>query len=119
VQEVQGVQGVQGVQRVTSSVEPSCTLSVVDTPKSKAAEGAAATRSVTLLPPPAAWLGEPVDLVDQSGDRSNGHAEPILVENRPEHLVVILAVAKERTTQHAFLHGADLPERAVAAAVLD
>ena len=44
---------------------------------------------------------------------------PVLVENRPEHLVEILAVLEERLAQHALLHGADLPQRAVAAAVLE
>ena len=33
------------------------------------------------------------------------------------HTVEILAVAEERLAQHTFLHGADLDERAVAAAV--
>src|SRR5437867_5040275 len=44
---------------------------------------------------------------------------PVLVQNRPEHLVQIFPVLEERLAQHALLNGADLTERAVAAAVAD
>src|SRR5207237_6890994 len=42
---------------------------------------------------------------------------PILVENRPQRLIEILAVLQERFAEQAFLHRADLSQRAVAAAV--
>ena len=42
---------------------------------------------------------------------------PVVREDAPQHLIVKLAMAKERTAQQAFLHCADLAERAVAAAV--
>src|SRR5688572_26662131 len=42
---------------------------------------------------------------------------PVLRENAPQDLVVILAVAKERATEHAFLHRAQLAQRAVTAPV--
>src|SRR4051812_24076469 len=44
---------------------------------------------------------------------------PILVEDGPQGLVEVLAVAQERLAQDALLDGADLPQRAVAAAVGD
>src|SRR5450759_2352684 len=44
---------------------------------------------------------------------------PILVQNRPEGLVEIFAVAEERLAQDAFLHRANLPQGAVAATVED
>ena len=44
---------------------------------------------------------------------------PVLVENRPQRLIQVLAVLQERLAKDAFLHGADLPQRAVAAAVAD
>src|SRR5262245_23528994 len=44
-------------------------------------------------------------------------AMPVLREHRPHHLVVVLAAPDERAPQNAFLNGADLAERAVAAAV--
>src|SRR4029077_6609268 len=46
-------------------------------------------------------------------------AAPILCENREEHLVEILTLLFERLAEDAFLHGAHLSQRAVAAAVLD
>src|SRR4030095_15342530 len=44
---------------------------------------------------------------------------PVFVENRPQRLVEILAVAQERLPQDPFLDRADLPQRAVAATVRD
>ena len=44
--------------------------------------------------------------------------QPFVLQDGPERLVQILAVPDERPAQHAFLHGAELPQRAVAAAVL-
>ena len=43
---------------------------------------------------------------------------PVLFEHRPEHLVEVFAAAADRSPQDAFLHGAQLAKRAVAAAVL-
>src|SRR3954465_11507542 len=48
-----------------------------------------------------------------------GSRLPVLVENRPQHLVEVLTVLQERLPQYAFLHRAHLAERAVAAAVTD
>ena len=42
-----------------------------------------------------------------------------LPRDRPQRLIEILAVPQERSTQHAFLHGAQLSERAVAASVAE
>src|SRR5207245_10293531 len=44
---------------------------------------------------------------------------PVFVDDRPEHLIQVLAVLEERSPEHAFLHGADLSRRAIAAAVPD
>src|ERR1043165_377780 len=44
---------------------------------------------------------------------------PILVQDRPQCLVEVLAVAEERLAQDAFLHRADLAQRAVAPPVED
>src|SRR5262245_42860121 len=62
----------------------------------------------------------PGDLMNQTarGDRTGFSTEPVFVEDRPQRLVEILAVLEERPPQHAFLHGADLAKRAVAASVL-
>src|SRR5262247_4078057 len=46
-------------------------------------------------------------------------ALPVLGQEGPERLIEILAAPAERSSQHRFLHGADLLERAVAAAVLE
>src|SRR4029453_18560606 len=46
-------------------------------------------------------------------------SSPVLVEDGPQRLVEILAVAEERLAQDAFLHRANLPQRAVAATVED
>src|SRR5207249_2526118 len=43
---------------------------------------------------------------------------PILFQDRPEHLIEILAAATHRAPQDAFLHGAELAQRAVPASVL-
>src|SRR6266571_1395329 len=43
---------------------------------------------------------------------------PVFLQERPEDLVEVLAVAAHRAPEDPFLHGADLPERAVGAAVL-
>ena len=43
---------------------------------------------------------------------------PVFLEHRPEHLVEIFAAAADRAAQHAFLHRAELAQRAVGAAVL-
>ena len=43
---------------------------------------------------------------------------PVFIENGPQRLIVILAAAKERFSQNTLLNRADLPERAVAPAVL-
>src|SRR3989442_2715945 len=45
--------------------------------------------------------------------------QPILVENRPQHLIQLLAIPHERLTKNPFLHRADLLQRAVAATVPD
>ena len=44
---------------------------------------------------------------------------PVLVQDRPQRLVEVFAVAEERLAQDAFLHRADLAQRAVAATVRD
>src|SRR5438552_3340535 len=44
---------------------------------------------------------------------------PILLEQRPQHLIDVLAVAAGRPPQNALFDGAELPERGVAAAVLE
>src|SRR3954454_14388060 len=44
---------------------------------------------------------------------------PILVEDRPQRLIEVLAVLLERLAKHPFLHRTELAERAVAAAVAD
>src|SRR4051812_22325277 len=43
---------------------------------------------------------------------------PVLVENRPERLIEILAVLEERLAEQPFLDGADFSQRAVPAPVL-
>src|SRR3954452_24278896 len=43
---------------------------------------------------------------------------PVARQNRVEVLIEILAVLEERFPEQALLHGAEFPERAVAAAVL-
>src|SRR5207249_10696669 len=43
--------------------------------------------------------------------------QPILVENRPQHLIHLFAIPHERLPKDPFFHGADLLQRAVAAAV--
>lgn len=45
--------------------------------------------------------------------------EPFVPQYRPQRLVQLLAVSKERPPQHPFLHGTQLPQRAVAAFVLE
>src|SRR3954462_2690921 len=44
---------------------------------------------------------------------------PVLGENRPQRLIQVLAVLQEGLAKDAFLHCADLAERAVAAPVAD
>src|SRR5262245_42242910 len=44
---------------------------------------------------------------------------PVLVENRPQRLIEILAVLQERPAEQPFLHRTDLPKRAVPASVVD
>src|SRR3954469_7913858 len=44
---------------------------------------------------------------------------PVLGENRPQSLIQVLAVLQEGLAKDAFLHCADLAERAVAAPVAD
>src|SRR5438128_12527005 len=44
---------------------------------------------------------------------------PIFVEDGPQNLVEVFAVAQERFSEDTLLNGADLPQCAVAAAVLD
>src|SRR3954447_19222371 len=56
-------------------------------------------------------------LVDDSGSAADRGASPVLRENRPERLIEVLAVAQERLAQDALARRADLPQRAVAAAV--
>src|SRR5579864_919476 len=51
----------------------------------------------------------------RAGRRADG--APVVFENRPERLVVVLAIPIERPPQHPFLDGAKLPERAVASTV--
>src|SRR5688572_22298677 len=43
---------------------------------------------------------------------------PVFLQDRPEHLVVILVAAAKRAPEHTFLSCAKLFERAVAASVL-
>src|ERR1044071_4798467 len=43
---------------------------------------------------------------------------PVAVEDRPQHLVVVLPVPEERSPQHTFRGSAELAEGAIAAAVL-
>src|SRR5581483_7620606 len=44
--------------------------------------------------------------------------EPVLSHDRPHHLVEELTVLEQRSAEDAFLHGAELAQRAVAAGVL-
>src|SRR3954471_3829091 len=44
---------------------------------------------------------------------------PILVEDRPQRLIQVLAVLLERLAKYPFLHRTELAERAVAAAIAD
>ena len=44
---------------------------------------------------------------------------PVVLADRPDHLIVIDAVAQERSAQDGFAGGAQLLQRAVAAAVAD
>src|SRR4051794_40863318 len=46
-------------------------------------------------------------------------SSPVFVENRPQRLVEILAIAQERLPQDAFLQRTHLAERAVAATIRD
>src|SRR5919202_1366123 len=57
------------------------------------------------------------DSVQSDGLFPHDFALPVLVENRPEDLVEVLAVAEKRLSQDAFLNRAHLLERAVSAAV--
>ncbi len=53
------------------------------------------------------------------GNAMHPFETPVSRENRPEHLVVVLAVAQKRLTQDAFLHGPEGPQGAVAATIRD
>src|SRR5213079_2983141 len=46
-------------------------------------------------------------------------SSPVFVENRPQRLVEILAIAQERLPQDTFLQRTNLTERAVAATIRD
>src|SRR5947208_16944375 len=43
---------------------------------------------------------------------------PVFLQDRPQHLIEVLGAAADRFTQHAFLHRAELAQRAVGPAVL-
>src|ERR1043166_7181537 len=57
--------------------------------------------------------------VDDGGSPTQLRASPVLGEDRPERLIEVLAVAQEGLAQDPLARGADLPQRAVAAAVQD
>src|SRR5438876_10492063 len=44
---------------------------------------------------------------------------PVLLQQRPEHLIDVVAVPANRAAQNPFLDGAELPQRRVAATVLE
>src|SRR5712691_8347577 len=58
-------------------------------------------------------------LMNDAGRADRPDLAPRFGEDRPVGLIQIDAVAQERAAKHRFLHGAQLLERAVAAAVLD
>src|SRR5262249_17902766 len=55
--------------------------------------------------------------VHPDGALPRGFCSPVFVENGPQHLVEVLTVAVERLPEDSLLNGANLPERAVPAAV--
>src|SRR5947208_6804075 len=52
------------------------------------------------------------------GGRGDPMFPPIFFQQRPQHLIDVLAVPADRAAQNPFLDGAELPERGVAATVL-
>ena len=56
-------------------------------------------------------------LMDQVGAPDSLRLEPVFRGDRPQALIEILPIFQERSTQHALLYGADLPERSAATPV--
>src|SRR6476646_12083759 len=56
---------------------------------------------------------------DRPAERRHALSTPVGVEQRVERLIEVPSVAEERPAQNAFLHRAQLLQRAVAAAVQD
>src|SRR5579871_3122449 len=54
---------------------------------------------------------------DKRGGQAGAVRAPFGLENRVQRLIEALAATDERLAEYAFLHGADLQQRAVAAAV--
>jgi hypothetical protein len=59
------------------------------------------------------------ELMDDSDTGDGTAAVPFLEKNRPQPLVVVFPVVKERAPQLAFAHGAHFSKGAIATAVLD
>src|SRR5205807_5263098 len=73
-----------------------------------------------MLPVPGrAALSGPRVLVNDARRAHRPNLAPGGDENRPAGLIHVDAVAQERAAKHGFLNGAELLQRAVAAAVLD
>src|SRR5438093_8773701 len=53
-----------------------------------------------------------------TGYRGNPVLGPVFFQNGPEHLIEIICAATHGAAQDAFLHGAELAQRAVGASVL-
>src|ERR671912_1397271 len=97
-------------------------ISVVRAAKKKRARTSLIRPSPTVSPPKLAkiprqrrWVMRGECLVDADRGRLLRQTlqAPVVGDDAPNNLVVIDAVAAERTAQHAFLHGADLAQRAV------
>src|SRR5207237_4629154 len=63
------------------------------------------------------WRGRRGVLMDYAGTPDRLRFEPVLLQNCPQSLVQMLAVADKRPPQHALLHRSELSQRAVAASV--
>src|SRR5450830_215306 len=77
------------------------------------------------IPPTCDCGGALLQSVGQSYFLMNGPlphgpgAAPLVIEDRPQGLVEILAVPVERLAEYPFLHGTDFSERAITATVAD
>src|SRR5262245_29971892 len=67
-------------------------------------------------PPPTCWTNRSVNDNGPQAAQASGRL-PVFIDDRVECLIEVLAVAKERLAKHPFLHGTNLPQCAVAAAI--